>query len=182
MTNGESAGSTLRQTALGGAVLCWQDALHEGPVPALPRPALLGQRASFLSACGWGSPRELLGTLERRDRQLLAAFREDVEVVLRRALRAVAAGAAAPAEAFVAAQRLEGRPLPPPPPLGDAHRFAQLRLRLTASGARVLDGEDDGIRLRHVDRFVGGTHVTSCSPWRWDPAPAVLVPPPGPRL
>ena len=35
VTNGESAGNTLRQTALGGAVLPWRDALHEGPVPAL---------------------------------------------------------------------------------------------------------------------------------------------------
>src|SRR6478672_6102481 len=35
VTNGESAGNTLRQTALGGAVLPWQDVLHEGPVPAL---------------------------------------------------------------------------------------------------------------------------------------------------
>src|SRR5262249_52105168 len=32
VTNGESAGNTLRQTALGGAVLPWQDALHAGPV------------------------------------------------------------------------------------------------------------------------------------------------------
>ncbi len=30
VTNGESAGNTLRQTALGGAVLPWQDTLHEG--------------------------------------------------------------------------------------------------------------------------------------------------------
>ena len=37
ITNGESAANTLRQTALGGAVLPWQDVLHEGPVPALPR-------------------------------------------------------------------------------------------------------------------------------------------------
>src|SRR5262249_20182386 len=33
VTNGESAGNTLRQAALGGAVLPWQDSLHEGPVP-----------------------------------------------------------------------------------------------------------------------------------------------------
>ena len=37
VTNGESAGNTLRQTALGGAVLPWQDVLHEGPVPLGPR-------------------------------------------------------------------------------------------------------------------------------------------------
>jgi hypothetical protein len=38
VTNGESAADTLRQTALGGAVLPWQDVLHEGPLPAAPRP------------------------------------------------------------------------------------------------------------------------------------------------
>src|SRR6059058_3997705 len=33
VTNGESAGNTLRRTALGGAVVSWTDTLHEGPVP-----------------------------------------------------------------------------------------------------------------------------------------------------
>ena len=56
ITNGESAGNTLRQTALGGAVLPWQDVLHEGPVPALPRQKLLRTRARFLADCGWGRP------------------------------------------------------------------------------------------------------------------------------
>src|SRR4029078_10283801 len=41
VTNGESAGNTLRQTGLGGAVLPWQDVLHEGPVPATGRPLQL---------------------------------------------------------------------------------------------------------------------------------------------
>ena len=44
VTNGDSAGNTLRQTALGGAVLPWQDVLHEGPVPAGPRRELLQAR------------------------------------------------------------------------------------------------------------------------------------------
>jgi DNA-binding transcriptional MerR regulator len=57
ITNGESAGNTLRQTTLGGAVLPWQDVLHEGPVPALPRQALLRARARFLADCGWGRSR-----------------------------------------------------------------------------------------------------------------------------
>src|SRR5438477_3634973 len=55
VTNGESAGNTLRQTTLGGAVLPWQDVLHEGPVPAVPRRELVRVRARFLSDCGWGS-------------------------------------------------------------------------------------------------------------------------------
>ena len=82
VTNGESAGNTLRQTALGGAVLPWQDALHEGPVPALPRQQLLRTRARFLAECGWGRQQALLSSLERRDRQLLDALRDGLPVVL----------------------------------------------------------------------------------------------------
>jgi Domain of unknown function (DUF1835) len=82
VTNGESAANTLRQTALGGAVLTWQDTLHEGPVPALARQELLQTRAGFLAECGWGSHQSLLASLERRDRRLLEALREDNQVVL----------------------------------------------------------------------------------------------------
>ena len=71
ITNGESAGNTLRQTTLGGAVLPWQDVLHEGPVPAQPRRELLGTRARFLVGCGWGRQQALLSSFVRRDRQLL---------------------------------------------------------------------------------------------------------------
>jgi len=81
VTNGESAGNTLRQTALGGAVLPWQDVLHEGPVPALPRRELLRTRARFLAECGWGREQALLASLERRDRQLLEALRDGLQVV-----------------------------------------------------------------------------------------------------
>src|SRR5690348_9535436 len=82
VTNGESAGNTLRQTTLGGAVLSWQDVLHEGPVPAAPRLELLRTRARFLADCGWGSRQALLSSLERRDRQLFEALRDDLHVVL----------------------------------------------------------------------------------------------------
>jgi DNA-binding transcriptional MerR regulator len=82
ITNGESAGNTLRRTALGGAVLSWQDALHEGPVPAEPRGTLLRARARFLADCGWGSRQALLSSLERRDRQLLETLRDGLQVVL----------------------------------------------------------------------------------------------------
>src|SRR3954462_14353759 len=82
VTNGESAGNTLRQTGIGGAVLPWQDVLHEGPVPAGPRPGLLRVRAGFLSDCGWGGKRALLSSLERRDRQFVEALRDGSQVVL----------------------------------------------------------------------------------------------------
>ena len=108
----------------------------------------------------------------------------------RRALQAIAAGAATPAAAFLAAQDLEaapflgdawffralaglgagaarlvetqaGDPLPPPPPLGDARAFARLPLRLTDAGERVLDGRDDRVALLGLDRWLGGTHLTA---------------------
>jgi hypothetical protein len=82
ITNGESAGNTLRQTTLGGAVLPWQDVLHEGPVPALPRTELLRTRARFLAECGWGREQALIASFERRDRQLLEALRDGLQVVL----------------------------------------------------------------------------------------------------
>jgi redox-sensitive transcriptional activator SoxR len=317
ITNGESAGNTLRQTALGGGVLSWQDVLHDGPVPALPRPKLLRARARFLADCGWGSRQALLSSLERRDRQLLETLRDDLQVVLwfehdlfdqlqlldvlalvhgegaapelivvgsfpgkpsfhglgeltadeletlwptrgpaapatlgaaaeawaafqepepttlaewathevaelpflapalrrlleelpapadglsgteRRALQAVEAGAHTPPAAFVAAQRLEeapflgdawfyralsalgqgearlletdeGTPLPPPPPLSDSQQFARRSLRLTAAAERVLRGEADRVELLGIDRWIGGTHITPDSVWRWD--------------
>jgi DNA-binding transcriptional MerR regulator len=82
VTNGESAGNTLRQTGLGGAVLPWQDVLHEGPVPDVSRAELLRTRARFLSECGWGRAGTIRSSLERRDRQFRTALRGGRRVVL----------------------------------------------------------------------------------------------------
>jgi redox-sensitive transcriptional activator SoxR len=82
VTNGESAGNTLRQTGLGGAVLSWQDVLHEGPVQPVARSKLLRERAAFLSECGWGSRRAILSSLERRDEQFVDGLKAGAHVVL----------------------------------------------------------------------------------------------------
>jgi len=82
VTNGESAGNTLRQTGLGGAVLSWQDVLHDGPVPAVPPAELRAVRARFLSECGWGAERSLLDAFERRDRLYEHALEAQTRVVL----------------------------------------------------------------------------------------------------
>ncbi|HKA98902.1 MAG TPA: MerR family transcriptional regulator [Streptosporangiaceae bacterium] len=326
VTNGESAGNTLRQTSLGGAVLPWQDVLHEGPVPGGPRRELLRARAAFLSGCGWGSKPAILSSLQRRDRQLVRALQGRQQVILwfehdlydqlqlldvlalagtttgapelivvgafpgkpsfrglgeltaqqletlwparvpatpdtlaaatsawdalrrpepsalvahategapqlpflgpalrrlleelpapqdglsgteRRALRAVAAGATSPLAVFLATQDLEaapflgdawlyrtlaalgegearlvetqaGEPIPPAPPLGDAHAFAALSLRLTRTGEQVLKLKADRVKLLNVDRWVGGTHITAGTAWRWDPAAHKLIEP-----
>jgi hypothetical protein len=115
----------------------------------------------------------------------------------RRALAAIAAGHATPRQAFLAEHDAEpapflgdtwffrtlaelgtgptrlletaaGEPLPPAPPLGDAHLFPGLPLRLTSAGERVLAGEADRVELLGIDRWVGGTRVTGDSLWRWD--------------
>jgi len=62
----------------------------------------------------------------------------------------------------------DGGELPAPPPLSDGQAFARLRLRLTDAGDRVLRGEADRVELLGVDRWIGGTHVTTASGWRWD--------------
>jgi DNA-binding transcriptional MerR regulator len=326
VTSGESAGNTLRQTSLGGAVLSWQDVLHEGPVPAVARPELLRTRAAFLSGCGWGSKQAILSALQRRDRTLTGALRDQRQVVLwfehdlydqlqlldilalasatggtpelivvgsfpgkpsfrglgeltaaqletlwpsraaatpgmlaaaasawdtlrqpqpsalaafatadvaglpflgaalrrlleelpapidglsgteRRALQAIAAGATTPSAAFRAAQDLEAAPflgdawfyrtltglgrgqarliethdgeqLPAAPPLSDARAYATMSLRLTPAGEQVLQQEADRVQLLGIDRWIGGSHITPGTAWRWGPAAQQLIKP-----
>ena len=43
-------------------------------------------------------------------------------------------------------------------------------LALTADGEAVLNGTADHIALNGIDRWLGGVHVTTASPWRWDEA------------
>jgi hypothetical protein len=70
-----------------------------------------------------------------------------------------------------------GRPLPAAPPLGDAQAFTRVSLRLTRAGERVLGQKADRVTLLGVDRWVGGTHVTPGTAWRWDPAAQLLIEP-----
>jgi len=41
------------------------------------------------------------------------------------------------------------------------------QVRIAAAGARVLAGED-AVRLRGMDRWLGGVHLTPERLWRWD--------------
>lgn len=70
-----------------------------------------------------------------------------------------------------------GQPLPAAPPLGDAHVFARLPPRLTRSGEQVLEAQAALAALLGIDRWVGGTHLTAGSVWRWDPAARRLIRP-----
>src|SRR5260370_14810991 len=50
VTNGDSAAASLRLAGLGGPVLAWRDALHEGPVPGhLAQADLRRVRAEYLA-------------------------------------------------------------------------------------------------------------------------------------
>jgi hypothetical protein len=69
------------------------------------------------------------------------------------------------------------------PPLLDAATEPEVRgalprgtLTLTAAGRDVLTGRADRVRLCGIDRWLGGVHVTTESPWRWDPAMGVISP------
>jgi len=80
ITNGESV--QLKETGLAGEVLTWQDALHEGPVPArLTFEELRPIRARFLAGISGQPEHSIVETLDQRDR-MLAGFAAFEEVVL----------------------------------------------------------------------------------------------------
>ena len=81
ITNGDSAAGRIEALGLGGEVLPWRDALHEGPVPA---PGTLDSlrplRARFLAG-DTASAADVARNLETRDRRLGATL-HDGEVAL----------------------------------------------------------------------------------------------------
>src|SRR5215213_5294573 len=82
VTNGESAAGRLRRTRLGGFVLAWNDALHEGPLALLPANRLRPLRARFLAEHGWGDETAIAAELARRDELLDEAARERRPIAL----------------------------------------------------------------------------------------------------
>jgi DNA-binding transcriptional MerR regulator len=82
VTNGESVASTLRRSNIGGTVLSWQDALHEGPLACVPPEELRALRAEFLSGCGWGTAAAIAEEMRRRDELLAHALAGAHPVVL----------------------------------------------------------------------------------------------------
>src|SRR5215510_3705249 len=77
ITNGDSAGDTIRATGLEGDVLPWRDVLHEGPVPGgLELEALSVIRARFLS--DETNRRKVEQDFRDRDARLQAGTGEDI--------------------------------------------------------------------------------------------------------
>jgi len=73
VTNGDSAAGTLRETTLVERVLPWRDALHEGPVPALPDNELRRVRAAFLAEDAAAEAETILRSFDERDAMLTAS-------------------------------------------------------------------------------------------------------------
>jgi hypothetical protein len=63
------------------------------------------------------------------------------------------------------------------PLLDDETRGAYLnsKLKLTGLGVTALHGKKDALEFRRLDRWMGGTHLTSRRFWRWDPHTRMLT-------
>ena len=72
VTNGDSVARTLRKARLGGDVLAWREALHDGP---LRREGFLEARARFLSQAGGLRYDAVRTELAGQERRLLGAAR-----------------------------------------------------------------------------------------------------------
>jgi hypothetical protein len=82
VTNGTAVVPLIREAGIDGAIVPWNDVLHEGPVPAGLNPvAMRERRAAFLATCGWGSAEAIGRELADRDGALETLNRID-EVVL----------------------------------------------------------------------------------------------------
>jgi uncharacterized protein YgfB (UPF0149 family) len=55
-------------------------------------------------------------------------------------------------------------------PADEPERSGSVRLSLTDEGSAVLAGRADAVRLRGVDRWLGGVRLSGEAVWRWDAA------------
>ena len=71
LTNGDVAAARIRQAAIEGEIVAWQDALHDGPVPeGLDDAALREERARFIAGEGWAGIETVQAELDARDAAL----------------------------------------------------------------------------------------------------------------
>ncbi len=140
-----------------------------------PLPFLAGALRRHLEELPW-----IVDGLARSERQILLALRQ---------------GAATFEEVFRATQAMEervylgdlsfGRILrelaAPPRPLlrwepASSSPLRAQRIALTATGREVLEGRDDWVGIRGIDRWLGGVHLQGVeSAWRWEPETGRLV-------
>jgi hypothetical protein len=134
------------------------------------------------------SPLPFLAGALRRHLEEFPAVANGLSRSERQILSAVSAGAGTFEEVFRATQAMEERVYmgdssfdrilrelaAPPRPLlrlepGAQGSLRSLRIALTASGRGVLEGRDDWVRSRGIDRWLGGVHLQGAeAAWRWD--------------
>lgn len=171
-----NACARLTPAALQSAVRAW--AAFRAPTP---------DGLGGIAATRSGELRFLGEAFDRLSREY-PSTRDGLSLTERRVLAAVADGATDAASAFVRVTGRETRPY-----LGDTWCFAMMdrmararvplleaqptrrpidrttTLRLTDTGARVLAGDADHVRLNGIGRWIGGVHLSGRYPrWRWD--------------
>lgn len=78
ITNGDSAVNLMREAAIPGVFLPWQDVLHDGPVPSgLSLQELSQIRAQFIIDRNWGDPDQIKFSFTQRDETLYACRNYD---------------------------------------------------------------------------------------------------------
>jgi len=134
------------------------------------------------------SPLPFLAGALRRHLEELPAVAGGLSRSERQILSALTAGTRMFTDLFRATQAMEERPFlgdapfhrllrelaAPPRPLvrldpGTQGSLRSLKIALTGSGREVLDGRDDWVRSRGIDRWLGGVHLQGAeAAWRWD--------------
>lgn len=134
------------------------------------------------------SPLPFLAGALRRHLEELPWTTDGLSRSERQILRGLAEGAATFEDLFRATQRMEERVYmgdlsfarilrdlaAPPRPLlrleaAPSGTVRAQRVSLTATGREVLDGRDDWVRIRGIDRWLGGVHLQGPeAAWRWD--------------
>ena len=64
-----------------------------------------------------------------------------------------------------------------PPGGPDGFVFDTQRLQITLAGREVLENRRDAVKLRMIDRWLGGTHLLPDKVWRWNGENQRLVAP-----
>lgn len=134
------------------------------------------------------SPLPFLAGALRRHLEELPWTSDGLSRSERQILRGLAEGASTFEELFRATQRMEERVYmgdwsfsrilrdlaSPPRPLlrleaAPSGTVRAQQVSLTATGREVLDGRDDWVRIRGIDRWLGGVHLQGPeAAWRWD--------------
>jgi hypothetical protein len=141
------------------------------------------------------SPLPFLQGALRRHLEEFPSVRNGLSRSQQQALRGLAAGASTFEDLFRATQRMEERVFmgdrsflrllhelaAPPWPLlrfepAPSGSLRGQRLSLTTTAREVLDGRDDWVRIRGIDRWLGGVHLRGAeAAWRWDGEAGRLV-------